>query len=358
MVGFLKFVLAIYGLIVAPGCKDRSESLFLNENIKTIYSSAYGNPSHQPIVFIHGGPGHNSYDFELTTARNLAKNDYYVIVYDQRGQGRSAPPKKVSDTQTDSFKLYLDLDLSKFNYKQYSDDLLVVMKKHIPVSNSKKPVLIGHSHGGPIAIQFHSIFPDVAKGIVLTAAPVDFYNAMKSMYENCNGKVSNELFQSLDHLRASGMNPKAHWRSDKAQKTVNTVASMFQIAMAECKLYEPRKLENRARELWLSDPQGKIQKPQQNHVDSWSMPGFIANELYFLKDHSNVVKNHKEKFFGIYADADGLFTEESRKAIKAMVNNNKSDDKFVVLEGPSHNLYWQAQSDFFETINTFISQME
>ena len=55
---------------------------------------------------LHGGPGHNSYDFEATTAKNLSNLGYFVIVYDQRGQGRS---------QTAA--------VMDYNYKTYSDDL-------------------------------------------------------------------------------------------------------------------------------------------------------------------------------------------------------------------------------------------
>jgi proline iminopeptidase len=57
---------------------------------QTIYSKAFGNKNNKPIIFIHGGPSGNAVQFEATTAPKLAERGFYVIVYDRRGEGRSA----------------------------------------------------------------------------------------------------------------------------------------------------------------------------------------------------------------------------------------------------------------------------
>lgn len=54
-----------------------------------IYSKCYGDPKLTPIIFLHGGPGYNSVNFEVSTAQKLADNGFYVIVYDRRAEGRS-----------------------------------------------------------------------------------------------------------------------------------------------------------------------------------------------------------------------------------------------------------------------------
>ncbi len=342
------------------GCMHRNSSSFNSKSTiddVSIYSAAYGNSSDQPLVFVHGGPGHNSYDFELTTARNLASRGFFVIVYDQRGQGRSSPPKRISNSQRDPSKIYLDMDLSGFTYRQYADDLLNVIRKHVLASNVKKPVLLAHSHGGPIAIQFHAYHPQVSKGIVLLAAPVDFFGVMESMYQNCGERIPSESFGQLSKIRASGISPRDHWTGDLAQKTVATVASMFSTGMTECNLYHPRTLEDGAMNLWGSDPDGEIPKPPVDPFDIWSMPGFIAHELYFQKDHSEIVARNKGIFFGIYADADGLFNLGSRAEISSLINSAQDNHRFVTLVGPSHNLYWQAQTAFFEALESHILRM-
>ena len=62
---------------------------FLNADAQEIYSKTFGNPNHEPILFLHGGPGYNCANFEATTAQKLANNGFFVIVYDRRGEGRS-----------------------------------------------------------------------------------------------------------------------------------------------------------------------------------------------------------------------------------------------------------------------------
>ena len=54
-----------------------------------IYSKAFGNKKGIPVIFLHGGPGFNCVNFEVTTAQKLADKGFYVIVYDRRGEGRS-----------------------------------------------------------------------------------------------------------------------------------------------------------------------------------------------------------------------------------------------------------------------------
>lgn len=61
-----------------------------------IYSAAYGKASDPAVIFLHGGPGYNSLDFEVTTAQKLADQGFYVIVYDRRGEGRSRAVPKIS----------------------------------------------------------------------------------------------------------------------------------------------------------------------------------------------------------------------------------------------------------------------
>ncbi len=64
-------------------------SLITGQNEQRIYSKAYGDPSDPAIIFLHGGPGYNCAGFEFTTAQTLLESGFYVIVYDQRGCGRS-----------------------------------------------------------------------------------------------------------------------------------------------------------------------------------------------------------------------------------------------------------------------------
>ena len=79
---------------------------------QNLYSKDYGNKKNPAIIFIHGVPRGNSTLFESTTAENLSKLGFYVIVYDRRGEGRSI----------DKF--------AKFTFKESNEDLLYILKKY------------------------------------------------------------------------------------------------------------------------------------------------------------------------------------------------------------------------------------
>ena len=44
-----------------------------------------------PVLYLHGGPGYNSYSFEKTIGMRLEKH-MQVVYFDQRGSGRSERP--------------------------------------------------------------------------------------------------------------------------------------------------------------------------------------------------------------------------------------------------------------------------
>src|SRR4051812_20674070 len=104
-----------------------------------LYSNAFGSKENPAIIFLHGGPGYNSFNFEASTAQKLADEGFYVIVYDQRGDGRSKAVKS-----------------AKYTFTEAEDDLNDIYEKY----NLKKASLIGHSFGGTVAIRFAEKYPE------------------------------------------------------------------------------------------------------------------------------------------------------------------------------------------------------
>lgn len=47
----------------------------------TLLIRTFGNVKDKPLIFLHNGPGYNCANFEGTTAKKLAENGFYVIVY-------------------------------------------------------------------------------------------------------------------------------------------------------------------------------------------------------------------------------------------------------------------------------------
>jgi pimeloyl-ACP methyl ester carboxylesterase len=77
-----------------------------------------------------------SQDFEWSTAAALAADGFFVVVYDQRGQGRSKPATDPKD----------------YSYQKYADDIKILITQ----LNLKQPTLIGHSHGPNSMVKDHA----------------------------------------------------------------------------------------------------------------------------------------------------------------------------------------------------------
>src|ERR1700755_137118 len=57
----------------------------------------YGNPKGKPALFVHGGPGGGTTPAQ---ARFWDPNRYRIVLFDQRGRGRSTPPPSLERNTT------------------------------------------------------------------------------------------------------------------------------------------------------------------------------------------------------------------------------------------------------------------
>ncbi|MEI6183829.1 MAG: prolyl aminopeptidase, partial [Polynucleobacter sp.] len=65
--------------------------------VHTMYWEQSGNPNGVPVVFLHGGPGAGSAPGHR---RFFDPAHYNIVVYDQRGAGRSTPLGELRDNTT------------------------------------------------------------------------------------------------------------------------------------------------------------------------------------------------------------------------------------------------------------------
>lgn len=287
----------------------------------SLFFRTAGDPRNQAIVFVHGGPGFDSYDFEATTAAPLAQLGYYVVTYDQQGQGRSPTAA-----------------LTAFAYRAYADDLMNLVSR----LRLNRPILIGHSHGGPIAIHFDVFHPGVARAVILASAPVDFWRAIQDMKSTCEARYAaagrGEL---LSDLRASFATLAA--TRIGSESLVEPTARLFQHALFGCRLYStraPSEDEKRVRAL-VTDPPAPRMEP---------MPGFLVNESYLYRDHSRQVAKEKGRYFGVYGDEDGLFSARTRAWIQSLLNE-PNETRFFLIKGASHAVYLDQQRRFLDLVD-------
>lgn len=131
-------------------------------NSQNLYVRTFGNVKNQPILFLHGGPGYNCANFEITTAERMANNNFFVIVYDRRGEGRSSNIK------------------AKYTFKETFKDLQRIYSKF----KLKKTILIGHSFGGILATLFAELYPSKVKSVILVGAPVSLQETYTTIIES------------------------------------------------------------------------------------------------------------------------------------------------------------------------------
>lgn len=100
-----------------------------------------------PILFVHGWTcNHTNFRDQIP---HFAAS-HRVVALDQRGHGSSGKP---------------DQD---YTIPGFVDDLAWFMSK----TNLDRPVIVGHSMGGTIALNFAHKHPDLTRGIVLIDSPV------------------------------------------------------------------------------------------------------------------------------------------------------------------------------------------
>jgi len=318
-----------------------------------LYYNTFGKATDPAIVFIHGGPGFNSYDFEATTAGSLAQTGYFVVVFDQRGQGRSQKaPSEV------------------YNYKVYADDIKALIDK----LNLKNPVLIGHSHGGPIAIHFEQYFPGVAKKIVLLSAPIYFEGTVRSMLENCNNLAqttnNNELATASSYLYQNlVVNPVA----DLKTKT-DLAYWLFNMGLTYCNLYNVKtpvsgevQIKKKMCKALTKEEQEMGFKPLCDLPKDPDVAGanglaeFLKNENYLYQNQSKFVSDNRNRFCGVYGVEDGLFTPLEFQNIRSILNGVKVNgteliddgvNRFQLIPGASHALYINQQQEFFKVLKS------
>ncbi len=109
-----------------------------------------GNPESQPLLILHGVFG--SLDNWLTLGRQFSET-YRVFLIDQRNHGRSPHD-------------------SKMNYGVLADDLNNFIEAH----QLKNPLLIGHSMGGKVVMQYALTYPNTFEKMAIVDISPRKYN--------------------------------------------------------------------------------------------------------------------------------------------------------------------------------------
>lgn len=99
-----------------PEIEPFKSSTLKVSDLHTIYYEECGNPKGKPVVFLHGGPGGG---ISATHRRFFDPQKYRIVLFDQRGCGKSTPHASLEENTTwdlvsDVEKLREHLDIAKW----------------------------------------------------------------------------------------------------------------------------------------------------------------------------------------------------------------------------------------------------
>lgn len=128
------------------------------DDIHTLYWEQSGNPNGVPAVFLHGGPGSGA---TPAHRRFFDANHYRIVVFDQRGAGRSTPLGELIDNTTPH--LVSDME---------------ALRRHLGI---ERWLLFGGSWGSSLALAYAQSYRErcialVLRGVFLCSkAEVDWF---------------------------------------------------------------------------------------------------------------------------------------------------------------------------------------
>ena len=114
------------------------------EKPHVLYWEQSGNPNGTPVVFLHGGPGAGT---APAYRRFFDPNRYRIILFDQRGSGRSTPEAEVADNTTQH--LVADIE---------------ALRRHLGI---ERWLIFGGSWGSTLALAYGQAHPQRCIGFIL-----------------------------------------------------------------------------------------------------------------------------------------------------------------------------------------------
>jgi proline iminopeptidase len=147
------------------------------DDLHTLYWEECGNPDGQPVLFLHGGPGGG---LSPTHRRFFDPAHYRIVLFDQRGAGKSTPLGE---------------------YRQNTTDLLIEdIEKIRAMLGISQWLVFGGSWGSTLALAYGEAYPDQCLGFILrgiflcTKAEVEwFVNGIKNFYPEVHQRFAESV---------------------------------------------------------------------------------------------------------------------------------------------------------------------
>ncbi|MCA9692229.1 MAG: prolyl aminopeptidase [Myxococcales bacterium] len=169
-------------------------------DLHTIYHEQSGNPNGKPVVFLHGGPGGGT---SPAQRRFFDPDRYHIILFDQRGCGRSTPHACLEQNTT--WDLVADIER---------------LRQHLHIPRWQ---VFGGSWGSTLALAYAQKFPERVTELVLRGIFLMRRKELRWFYQEGASAVFPEAwerFQEIIPVEERGDNLRAFYRrltSDDAE---------------------------------------------------------------------------------------------------------------------------------------------
>ena len=127
-----------------PKIKPFNEFYLKVSSLHTIFIEESGNPQGKPVIFLHGGPGGG---IESIYRQYFDPNIWRIIIFDQRGCGKSTPHAELNNNTT--------------------WDLVEDIEKIRDTLNIESWVIFGGSWGSTLSLAYSITYPDPCKALIL-----------------------------------------------------------------------------------------------------------------------------------------------------------------------------------------------
>jgi proline iminopeptidase len=163
--------------VLYPESQPYADGYLPLDDRHVMYWETSGNPHGIPVLFLHGGPGAGA---NAAHRRFFDPGSYRVVIFDQRGAGRSRPHADLTDNTT----RHLVADIDR-------------LRAHLGI---RSWVLFGGSWGSTLALAYAQAFPHSCAGLVLRGIflcrqrEIDwFLYGMRQIYPEAWEKFANAI---------------------------------------------------------------------------------------------------------------------------------------------------------------------
>jgi proline iminopeptidase len=196
---FVAFLLALTAA-APPGASTGEHRVRTSDGVELWYRVA-GVERGVPVLFLHGGPGEGSQALQALGGPALEKK-VRMVYLDQRGSGQSERPK----------------DPKYYSLALLESDVDLIRRE----LGADKVVLLAHSAGTPIALDYAADHPEHVAGLILTGAVPDLPAAMDALCGRLKA-THPDLYPKAVRAAAPGRvcDPFAAFPNGKAQQAFN-----------------------------------------------------------------------------------------------------------------------------------------